>query len=87
MIDTTAFAKEFTKELLHVAAEHNGAGDVEAYRRYQTDPKFHAQIDAIVMLAVQAITAVEQVSAVALPYEKAFWDEAHGLLGWDETGR
>jgi hypothetical protein len=83
MIDTNAFAKEFTKELLHVAAEHNGAGDLEAYRRYQTDAKFHTQIDAIVLLAVQAIHAVEQGARTA-PYEAAFWDEANGLLGWDK---
>ena len=82
MIDTTAFAKEFTKELLHAAAEHNGVGDVEAYRRYQTDAMFHAQIDAIVYMAVEAIHATEQVAKVA-PYEKPFWDEANGLLGWD----
>ena len=81
MVDTNAFAKRFTESLLHVAAEHNGVGDVEAYRRYQTDATFHAQIDAIVLLAVQAIHGTEQTT---IDYAAPFWDEANSLLGWNK---
>jgi hypothetical protein len=84
MTDTNSFIRRFTESLLHVAAEHNGAGDVEAFRRYQTDTKFHAQIDTIVLLAVQALEAVDQVDAVER-YSQPFWDEANSLLGWDQT--
>lgn len=83
MTDTQAFIKRFTESLLHVAAEHNGVGDVEAFRRYQTDATFHAQIDAIVLLAVQALTKVDQVDAVE-QFQQPFWDEANTLLGWSK---
>lgn len=83
MTDTQAFIKRFTTSLLHVAAEHNGVGDVEAYRRYQTDATFHAQIDAIVLLAVQALQDQDHAEMVE-QYKQPFWDEANSLLGWSK---
>lgn len=83
MTDTNAFIRRFTESLLHVAAEHNGVGDVEAYRRYQTDATFHAQIETIVLLAVQALQGLDQADAVE-QYQQPFWDEANSLLGWSK---
>jgi hypothetical protein len=63
-----------------MAADHNGVGDVEAYRRYQTDALFHTQIDALVLMAVQCIHGTEQTTT---DYAAPFWDEANSLLGWN----
>ena len=88
MIDTTTFADRYTQALLELASEIRGVGTIEAYRRYQTDARFHAQIDTLVALAMQVIEQLESTPAdrpdPMTRLRKEFRSEATDLLGWTE---
>ena len=58
-MDLQEFAKRYTEKLIAIAAQSKDAPEYEAYRRYQTDPTFHAQVDTLVLLAVDVIRGMD----------------------------
>ena len=86
MTDLRAFRQRFTEGLLHVAAENRGVSSIEAYRIYQTNAEYHAQVETIVFSAVQVIRGLELAPDDHL--SEVFSKEAGTLLGWDnELGK
>lgn len=84
MINQTEFARRFRQVLIKIAAESRGVPEFEAYRRYQTDPTFHGQVETVILAAVSCIDDQEQVvgSDRLEPLRQAFTEEYSDLLGW-----
>lgn len=82
MTNTVAFRKAFTERLIALSAEANGVPTYESGRRYQTDAVFHAQIEILVGLAVDALMAIDSPD---VPDElgEIFKGEVNDLLKWD----
>jgi hypothetical protein len=81
--DVDAFTTRFRGLLLDFAAESRGVAGIEAYRQWQTNPTFKAQIEAIVRIAVAALQGADDAPDNRL--SEIFSKEANGLLGWDVT--
>jgi hypothetical protein len=86
MIDIHEFGRRFTDRLLTISAENQGVGRIEAVRKYNTDPKFHAMVDTIVQAAVSVVREIEEmpVDHRTEALRGAFNEEAAGLLGWTQ---
>ena len=82
MIDPMEFARRFRSALIRIAAEARGVPEFEAYRKYQTDATFHAQVETIVLTAVSCIEDQEQVGDRLEPLRRAFTEEYSDMLGW-----
>lgn len=87
MIDVHEFGEQYRAALLEVAAQDKGVPAVEAYRKYQTDAMFHAQVEAIVLTAIDVLRRMERGGKAEDPMDplrEVFHEEASGLLGWTE---
>ena len=87
MIDLHDFGRRFADKLMTISAENQGVGRIEAVRRYNTDPKFKAMVDTIVMAATETVRSMEETQSGWDPLQQAFNEEASQLLGWDDPGR
>ena len=81
MIDIVKFRKRYTEALLNLTAQQKGASSVEAFRRYQTDAKYHMQVDTLVDAAVSVI---ETITGATPQIQQIFEDEVSLHLGWEE---
>lgn len=83
MIDIGDFGRRFKDKLLTISAENQGVGRIETVRRYNTDPKYHAMVDAIVLSAIAAVREIEAGASTGIDaaLQEAFDQEAQGLLG------
>lgn len=87
MIDLNTFRRDFLRDLLAVGAELEGIPAWEAERRYHTDPRFHAQVDAIVDVATAVIRKMEHPRGEGRMEELSGLFHEEAVTTWDESGR
>ena len=95
MADPLEFGALYTEALLLLIASLVDVPEIEIYRRYQTDARFHGVIAAIVQTAMQVLKTMESdeyVEQIDLPKmtprdipgsaQEYFRQEVNDLLGW-----